>query len=170
MNLSTSEVDSVAIQPNLPPIGPSISAQLNGPTGAAAFQQQAQIAGTNFGALESTLDQSQQALAALVQMQAGWLGIGSGLGIGDGTVASLGVPLNGQYAGMTFGSPGQAGNLDSLESPLRYMYAGMAGGVGDNFSAMAAPLAGAYQGMMLQIPDNFSAMISQAMANPPAAK
>lgn len=159
------------IQPNnLPPTSVSVSAQLGGASGAAAAQQQAQIAGTNFGTVASTIDQSQQMLAALVQMQAGWVGIGSGLGIGDGSVASLGVPLNGQYAGATFGSPGQAGNLDSLESPLRYMYAGMAGGVGDDFNSMAAPLSGAYQGMMMQIPDNFSAMITAAMANPPAAK
>ena len=149
------------IQPNLPQI--SISAQLSGTTGAAAAQQQAQIAGTNFGSLESTLDQSQQALAALVQMSAGWIGIGSGLGIGNGSLDSLGIPLNGQYAGMTFGSPGQASNLDSLESPLRYMYAGIAGGVGDNFQAMAAPLAGSYAGMMMQIPD-----MSSLMNTPPA--
>ncbi len=151
------------IQPNLPQTSVSLTAQLNGSTGAAAAQQQAQIAATNFGRLESTLDQSQQALAALVQMQTGWVGIGSGLRIGNGSLDSLGVPLNGQYAGITFGSPGQASNLDSLESPLRYMYTGLAGGAADNFQAMAAPLAGSYAGMMMQIPD-----MSSLMNTPPA--
>ena len=134
------------IQPNLPQI--SISAQLTGNTGAAAAQQQAQIAGTNFGSLENTLDQSQQALAALVQMSAGWVGIGSGLGIGDGSLGSLGVALSTQYMGLTMGSPGFASDLTSLESPLRYQYGSLAGGAADNFQAMAAPLAGAYQGLM----------------------
>lgn len=134
------------IQPNLPQI--SITAQVNGATGAGAAQQQAQIAGTNFSGLQNTLNQSQQALAALVQMSAGWVGIGSGLGIGNGTLDSLGVALSTQYMAMTMGSPGFANNLSSLESPLRHQYGALAGGSADNFQAMAAPLAGAYQGMM----------------------
>lgn len=136
------------IQPNLPKAQISITAQLNGATGAAAAQQQAQVAGTNFGSIESTLDRSQQALAALVQMSAGWIGIGSGLGIGDGSLNSLGASLSTQYMGMTMGSPGFANDLSSLESPLRGMYGGIAGGSADNFQQMAAPLAGAYQGLM----------------------
>lgn len=134
------------IQPNIPNI--SITAQLNGSTGAAAAQQQAQVAGTNFGSIQSTLDQSQQALQALVAMSAGWTGIGSGFGIGNGTLDSLGVGLSTQYMGMTMGSPGFANDLTSLESPLRYMYGGMVGGAADDFNAMAAPLAGSYAGMM----------------------
>ncbi|MBX3172692.1 MAG: hypothetical protein KF760_35165 [Candidatus Eremiobacteraeota bacterium] len=134
------------IQPNLPNV--SITAQLTGSTGAAAAQQQAQIAGTNFGSIQSTLDQSQQALQALVAMSAGWIGIGSGLGIGDGSLNSLGAALSTQYMAMTMGSPGFASDLTSLESPLRYMYGGLAGGAADNFQAMAAPLAGSYAGLM----------------------
>ncbi len=134
------------IQPNLPNI--SITAQLSGSTGASPAQQQAQIAGTNFGNIQSTLNQSQQALQALVAMSAGWTGIGSGLGIGNGTTESLGAALSTQYMAMTMGSPGFASDLTSLESPLRYMYGGMVGGAADNFQAMAAPLAGSYAGMM----------------------
>lgn len=134
------------IQPNIPQI--SITAQLTGSTGAAAAQQQAQVAGTNFGSIQNTLDQSQQALQALVAMSAGWVGIGSGMGIGDGSTASLGAALSTQYMGMTMGSPGFASDLTSLESPLRFMYGGMAGGTADNFQAMAAPLAGSYAGLM----------------------
>lgn len=134
------------IQPNLPQV--SITAQLSGSSGAAAAQQQAQVAGTNFGSIQSTLDQSQQALQALVQMSAGWIGIGSGMGIGDGSTNSLGVALSTQYMAMTMGSPGFASNLSSLESPLRHQYGAMVGGVADNFQAMAAPLAGSYAGLM----------------------
>lgn len=134
------------INPNIPQL--SITAQLTGSTGAAAAQQQARVAGTNFGNIQNTLDQSQQALQALVAMSAGWIGIGSGMGIGDGSTASLGAALSTQYMAMTMGSPGFASDLTSLESPLRHMYGGLAGGAADNFQAMAAPLAGQYAGMM----------------------
>jgi len=133
------------IQPNL---SLSLSAQLSGPTGPVAQQQQQQIAGTNFGSIESSLAMSQQMLSSLVQLQASWVGIGSGLGIGDGTTGSLGAALSGQYRAMTFGAPGNAADLMSLQSDLRGSYGGLAGGVANDFSAMAAPLAGSYAGLM----------------------
>lgn len=133
------------IQPNL---SVSLSAQLSGPTGPVAQQQQQQVAGTNFGSVQSSLAMSQQMLSSLLQLQASWVGIGSGLGIGDGTTNSLGAALSGQYRAMTFGSPGSASDLMSLQSDLRGSYGAMAGGVANDFGAMSAPLAGSYAGML----------------------
>jgi len=140
----------LAIQPNLiPGAGASIAftAQFGASAGVGSSAHQAAISGTNFSSVSSTLDFSQQMLAALVQLQASWRAIGSGLPIGDGSLNSLGVGLSGQYAGMTFGSPGNASNLNSLQTPLRGMY----GVVSDDLNLMGGPLRGAYQGMM-QIP------------------
>jgi hypothetical protein len=133
------------IQPNFNPT--SLTAQLAPTSGAAAAQQAAQIGSTNFGAITAGLDQSQQMLQALVQLQASWTAIGSGLLIGDGSLNSLGVGLSGQYAGMTFGSPGNASDLNSLQAPLRRGY----GSNVDDVTVFSGPLRGAYAGMM-QIP------------------
>ena len=91
---------------------------------------------------------SQQMLQSLVALQASWVGIGSGMGIGDGSTNSLGASLSGQYRAMTFGSPGNASDLMSLQSDLRGSYGGLAGGVANDFGAMSAPLAGSYAGLM----------------------
>lgn len=140
----------MAIQPNLNS-GMSASfaftAQSGSSPGVSANTQQADISRTNFASVSSTLGFSQQMLAALVQLQASWRAIGTGLPIGDGSLNSLGIALSGQYAGMTFGSPGNASDLNSLQSPLRGLY----GVSSDNLNFLGGPLRGAYQGMM-QIP------------------
>ena len=130
------------IQPNFNPA--SLTAQLAPASGAAAAQQAAQISGTNFGAISATLDQSQMMLAVLTQLQSSWQGIGSGQLIGDGSLNSLGFALSGEYAGMTFGSPGNASDLMSLQTNLRQSYGAMT----DDMNVLGGPLRGAYQGMM----------------------
>ena len=134
-----------SINPN---INLSISAQLTPATGAAAAAEQAAVSGTNFGSVSMSIEQSQQMLAALVQLQSSWLGIGGGQPIGDGTLPSLGAALSGEYAGMTLGSPGNAADLGSLQTNLRGMYASVLPGMTDDLTKIAPPLSSAYAQLM----------------------
>ena len=130
------------IQPNFNPA--TFPGQLAPSSGAASAQFAAVVSSTNFGSISATMDQSQQMLQSLIQLQASWTAIGSGFMIGDGSTNSLGVALSGQYAGMTFGSPGNASDLNSLQAPLRRGY----GVMSDDMNLLGGPLRGAYAGMM----------------------
>lgn len=127
----------------------SLSVQLTPtPAGAAAAEQAALLATTNFSSVAAGIDQSQAMLSALVQLQASWLGIGGGQPIGDGSTASLGAPLSSQYALLTLGAQGNAANLNSLQTNLRGQYAGMLPPMSDDLTRAAPPLASAYAAMM----------------------
>ncbi|MBT9586032.1 hypothetical protein IV102_22010 [bacterium] len=130
------------IQPNFNPT--SFPGQLAPSGGTTSAQLAAAISSANFGSIAAGMDQSQQMLQSLIQLQASWRAIGSGFMIGDGSTNSLGVALSGQYAGMTFGSPGNASDLNSLQAPLRRGY----GVMSDEMNLLGGPLRGAYTGMM----------------------
>lgn len=153
-------------------INPNInSASLNvqltpTPAGAAAAQQAALVATTNFGAVSAGIDQSQTMLAALVQLQASWLGIGGGQPIGDGSTASLGAALSGQYALLTRGAPGNAQDLNSLQANLRGQYAGLLPGMTDDLTRIAPPLSSAYAQMMASGGLGVPAIPGMPMARP----
>jgi hypothetical protein len=134
------------VNPNFNPS--SINALFTPVSGAAASQQAALVASTNFGSVSSGIDQAQQMLSALVQLQASWVGIGGGQPIGDGSLPSLGAALSSQYAAMTFGSPGNASDLGSLQSNLRGMYAPVLPGMTDDLTKIAPPLGSAYAQLM----------------------
>jgi len=134
------------IQPNFNPA--SIQAQLASATGGTASQQAALVASTNFSSVASSIEFSQQMLATLTLLQSSWMGIGGGGLIGDGSTASLGAPLSGQYSALTFGSPGSAGDLNSLQTNLRGAYAGMLPGMTDDLTKISPPLSSAYAQLM----------------------
>lgn len=134
------------INPNINPS--TINAFLTTSAGASGAQQAALVASSNFGSVSAGIDQSQQMLAALVQLQASWVGIGGGQPIGDGTLPSLGASLSGGYAAMTFGSPGNAADLGSLQTNLRGMYAPALPGMTDDLTKISPPLSSAYAQLM----------------------